>query len=364
MKICSDCYTNCPEIGSDRCIKYTGPDVPVLNIKTGDSVAYVVSAISQYVISVIEAHGIKVTLEPADICPLVSSYLPSCEDINALNLFEAVVKSICSLNSSLTSVQNFITNLESAYSIGSCLTVSPTAGTKAILQDVINTLCSTVSFVNALSVDLSTNYVRISDINTYIASYIAGTSGSKHYTKMVPYVIYPYFGPITDFDSTGKGLPTSSFEKVYICNGLNGTPDLRGRALVGAIAGVPGPALPPDVDPGASSFNPNYSLGSIAGQNYVTLTLSQIPSHSHSATVNENPHTHSTSTPFSLFGTGGGGTNSSGTDFVLQQSGNRSTTAINAATTGVTVTIGSSGGGQPHSNIQPVRAVHYIMYIP
>ena len=47
----------------------------------------------------------------------------------------------------------------------------------------------------------------------------------------------------------------------YLCNGSNGTPDLRNRFIVGAGSGS------------------SYSVGNTGGSNTVTLSTSQIPSH-------------------------------------------------------------------------------------
>ena len=38
---CSNCYNGCVEITSDKCIKYTGVDVPILGIKNGDSLSFI-----------------------------------------------------------------------------------------------------------------------------------------------------------------------------------------------------------------------------------------------------------------------------------------------------------------------------------
>lgn len=46
-----------------------------------------------------------------------------------------------------------------------------------------------------------------------------------------------------------------------LCNGSNGTPDLRGRFIVGAGS--------------------TYNVGATGGSNSVTLTTAQIPSHTH-----------------------------------------------------------------------------------
>ena len=45
MSNCTDCYNGCTEIVSDRCVKYTGIDVPVLGIQTGDTLSHVEESI-------------------------------------------------------------------------------------------------------------------------------------------------------------------------------------------------------------------------------------------------------------------------------------------------------------------------------
>ena len=63
----------------------------------------------------------------------------------------------------------------------------------------------------------------------------------------------------------------------YLCNGSNGTPDLRNRFIVGAGSGS------------------SYSVGNTGGSNTVTLSTSQIPAHSH--TTNNHSHNASVSDP-------------------------------------------------------------------
>ena len=88
MSICSNCYNGCTEIVSDKCVRYTGIDVPVLGIQTGDSLSYVEQALIEFLTSTLDGTGIKLTIDPAIICNLVNQYLPDCEDLNALNLFK------------------------------------------------------------------------------------------------------------------------------------------------------------------------------------------------------------------------------------------------------------------------------------
>lgn len=97
-----------------------------------------------------------------------------------------------------------------------------------------------------------------------------------------------------------------------LCNGANGTPDLRNRFIVGA---------------GSS-----YGVGATGGADTVTLTVNQIPSHNH-----QMNHT----------GTGSG-------NGIQQGGGSLPTTASNIIT-------GAAGGGQPHENRPPYYALAYIM---
>jgi microcystin-dependent protein len=200
---------------------------------------------------------------------------------------------------------------------------------------------------------------------------------------MVPYVAYEYYGPLTNFVGTGMGIPANGFYKVYLCNGLNGTPDKRGRVAVGAIASVPGGPLDAAVNP-ANAGNPNYALYNKSGANTVTLIASQIPSHTHAASVSATGtvpnHTHIVM--------GGGGPESGSVPNATQvisnetsQGGNASykmlpanvqshnsgiTSASGAGSVSLTVAVtnANTGGGSSHPNIQPVIAAYYIMYIP
>ena len=100
---------------------------------------------------------------------------------------------------------------------------------------------------------------------------------------MIPFTVLEYYGPLTNFDGTGAGITALGFDKIYLCNGLNGTPDKRGRVGVGAVDSVPGGPLDAAVNPAASTFNPNYAVYDVGGANSVALITSQLPAHSHSA---------------------------------------------------------------------------------
>jgi hypothetical protein len=273
------CYNGCVEIVSDQCVRYTGPDIPALNITTGDTLAYVEEMITDKLVPLLVGTGDVITIASGDKCALINGFLVGITSPNSTQLFTALVKSVCSLQTQVTAVAADIAVLNADYTIG-CLTgVTSSSDTHAIVQAIITKLCATVADLAALELDVDTNYVKLADLDALIAAYIASSSGggsTQQYLKMVPYVAYEYYGPITNFDGSGIGIPANGFFKVYLCNGLNGTPDKRGRVAVGAIQNVPGGPLDAAVNP-ANAGNPNYALYSTAGANTVTLITSQMP---------------------------------------------------------------------------------------
>ena len=111
---------------------------------------------------------------------------------------------------------------------------------------------------------------------------------------------------------SGSSIP----EGWALCNGQNGTPDLRDRFIVGA---------------GAS-----YGIGNVGGANYVTLTLKQIPPHRHGVMEYAGP-AHSDTNLWSHIAAGVNGGSSGLTDY--------------------------AGSGQAHENRPPYYALAYIMKI-
>ena len=373
---CSNCYNGCTEIVSDRCVRYTGLDVPVLGILSGDSLSLVEASLIEFLTSTLNGIGIKPIIDPLIICNVVQQYLPDCGEFTLNDYITALIKAACDLQEQVDAVVAELLILNANYDVD-CLTgVTSTSDTHAVLQAVITKLCDLDVDLAALALDVDTNYVKLADLNSLIAAYIASTttSSTKYYTRMVPYTVVEYYGSlIGNFDVTGAGL--NDWENIYLCNGLNGTPDKRGRVPVGVIVGVGGGAMNPAVDP-ATPTNPNYALLGTAGANTVTLNTSQIPSHTHIASVTDPGHTHFTLADV-VDTTGVLPTN---TTSVAKESTFGSTqeeyamrsSVITAAilglssssTTGISVTNATAGTGGAHSNIQPVLACYYIMYIP
>lgn len=367
--MCSDCYNGCGSISPDKCIKYTGIDVPLLDIKKGDSLSWITQALVTFLTSTINGSGIKINLEEDDYCELVSQYLQECQDVTALDLFKALTKAACNLQSQIDSINETIGGLESDYDVDCLEDVEDSSNTHLVLQAVINKLCEVDATLTQLAVDLEADYVKIADINDYIAAYLAAQPiTTRYYTRMIPYTAVEYYGSLSFFDVTGAGIAGTAWEQIYLCNGQNNTPDKRGRIPVGAIAGVPGGALDPAVDPSSDPvFNPNYSVGQLYnGSNKVVLTIPQLPIHTHG--VNETPHFHTLAT--AEFASGS--SLSSGvymtrglTGTSLQ--GSLTSTLPTVGKTGSTstgITVQNQGNNQPHDNKQPSVACYYIMYLP
>jgi len=117
----------------------------------------------------------------------------------------------------------------------------------------------------------------------------------------------------------------------YLCDGSNGTPDLRDRFVVGAGS--------------------TYSVAATGGSSTHTLTTAEMPSHTHNATVTDPGHFHTISTTNTL---GGSGTSPN----VV---GGGSTINTNSKTTGITVSNDTVGSSTAFNILNPYYALAYVM---
>lgn len=116
-------------------------------------------------------------------------------------------------------------------------------------------------------------------------------------------------GIITVWYGLDSQIPTGWL----LCDGTNGTPDLRGRIPVG-------------VDPSDADFD---TVGKTGGEKEHTLTVSEMPSHRHSGSGYQGAYSGS---------------------YICSSRG-----------TGQTVYTNYEGGNGAHNNVQPYMAMHYIM---
>jgi len=113
-----------------------------------------------------------------------------------------------------------------------------------------------------------------------------------------------------------------------LCNGTNGTPDLRNRFVVGAGS--------------------TYSVDATGGSANAIVV-----SHTHTNSVTDPGHTHTARAEAQV-----------GSNFSIAQVGTSTVTTgtfINSATTGISVTIDSAGTSGTNANLPPYYALCYIM---
>lgn len=124
-----------------------------------------------------------------------------------------------------------------------------------------------------------------------------------------------------------------------LCNGSNGTPDLRNRFLVGAGS--------------------DYNLGNTGGANNVTLTTAQMPSHTHSGGTNyAGQHTHNFI--YAIRQSGGSASGFYATS-ESPRNGQLSGNIVSAGNHTHSMNLNNTGGSQAHENRPPYYAVYYIM---
>jgi microcystin-dependent protein len=366
---CTGCFDDCFDVTSDKCVKYTGNDIAFLGIENGMPLAEVEEKITDYLGTVLNGTGILPTL-PEGICTLVSDLLPASGDITLNHVITALIGATCSLQTQVTGISEDVAVIEANYIIGSCLSgVVPTSGTHDVLQSVIVQLCTVSSYVTVLQNAIVT-YVKKSEINDYISTYLTTNStATKVYTKMVPYTAVEFYGDLTGkFDVTGAGI--GDWEQVYLCNGAHGTPDKRGVFPIGVTSmGNPyygGPIA--------------YALGDTGGTSSVTLYTSNLPAHNHNVTVNldEPNHFHYTfnsdvwpdvngavaSTTYPTFRSSFGNNNNYN---IMGTANVASLGKTSPSKTGIVVSsvvVSHTGNNVAHENRPPYLACYYIMHIP
>lgn len=173
---CTNCYNGCVEIIADKCVKYTGSDNAELLISSGDSLYVIEQILIEKVASFLDGTGITITIPAEDYCPVVTTYLPEGVVPNAEQLFRALVKGLCYVHGLAFATAENVTAINAEYTMG-CVTGSGTSGVHTVVQAVIDSLCLTKTDLDALALDLETNYVKLADFNTLAASYQASLPG-------------------------------------------------------------------------------------------------------------------------------------------------------------------------------------------
>jgi microcystin-dependent protein len=156
-----------------------------------------------------------------------------------------------------------------------------------------------------------------------------------------------------------SGLLTAIPSGWFLCDGQNGTPDLRDKFVVGAGS--------------------TYAKGDSGGATSKTLTANELPSHTHTATSTFSgsalpAHNHSVNDPSHSHPTGSSGAGAP-TGAALASAGYGAAGSTGAVTTGislnaasagtpagtVTTTLTNTGSGNAFSILPPYLALAFIM---
>ncbi|MDM1548697.1 hypothetical protein HX096_12620 [Empedobacter falsenii] len=141
-------------------------------------------------------------------------------------------------------------------------------------------------------------------------------------------IVLDYYGRIED-------IPSGYF----LCDGSNGTPDLRGMFIVG-------------YDPENADYN---EIGKVGGLKEVKLTTNQMPKHTPTGSVSIPDHAHNYQLAVK-----GRGYEPKATDYPLSTTQNAQTSSAGGGT--FNVSMNEVGGDQAHENRPPFYVLAKIMY--
>lgn len=339
-------------------MEYTGDDVPLLGICKGDQLSAFEDAIITKLLSALDGTGVTFADLTID-CDFINDIIDG-EDETLATIIQALVTANCTLK---TLVDGLSATVNAPFTADtSCLTLPTTPTRDDILAALIVKVCTNSTTVDTIASD----YIKASElcaaVNVCLAAINDGNSDTvvQEYTKMAKYSPQAYIGPLSVFDSSGKGILASGYDKVYLCNGNNGTPDLRGATLLGANTNIVGPALNAAVDPSLAA-NAGYSIviGTRVGAYTHTLTTIQFPAHTHPVT--DPGHTHTLSI---INGRRLSGSTTNTPSYGIDPVPRTTIPGALADNSKTNITIGTTGGDQPHNNTQPSYGVAFIIYLP
>lgn len=372
---CSNTDINCSDNYSSNCIIWDGTDIECLGISKGDNLTFIENAIAEKVCLILDSINLTNVSLCGDILTLIEN-----KDKNVANLLQALITESCTLRELIANIENTPAQIGVNVDI-KCLSINidpcdidKSLDLNIVLQTIINGYCALKTQVDNIEIQIGesvTNVINETIIdgvlsnkllscqpNRIVKSGAASTAVLNYRGFVPPFVALPYFGSLSYFDGTGKGIIGTPMCNYNICNGNNGTPDLRGFTIVGAINGAGGGTLSPLVDPTLpQNAGMNYSIGDSGGENRHKLTISEIPSHGHGFVA--APHTHTVALKYQT--SSGSQTQTLMTDAVDGIPG--SPFVKTTSSTIITGTISNTGSDQYHENRMPFKAAIWIMMV-
>lgn len=132
-----------------------------------------------------------------------------------------------------------------------------------------------------------------------------------------------------------------------------GVPNMQEVVPVGksGMGGATAPGLLTSIATGVKDV-----IAALFGVDTVTLSLAQIPAHTHPNTLSDPGHTHNFRQPDGPTSAFAGGVLAAINSFTYPA-------GTTSSTTGISISNASQGGGGSHTNLQPSRAVNWIIRI-
>lgn len=374
----------------DTSITYTGISLPTLGICRGDTLAEVDAVILDKIIAY--STGLGISLPDLDLttCDCFTAKVSCCgkESCQTLTcILEAYLECLCAL---YEDVKVLTTKVQAMYDgpyTTKCLSnVSSASKLPVIINQLIAEFCTLVTTVAALQAQITTLTTGLpatigNFLNTALQT-CAGSSGLKKTGTGASFVatfagftpiggITMYGGTLTGkFDGSGLGLSTTDMCGWALCNGNNGTIDMRGYFPVGVNDGSMGSGAQNAEVNNATNPGQNYTINANGGEIKHLLSGSESGSAAHTHTINDPGHSHLISVNLD---SASGANNANYMKFDATSFTNTLDDApdvgnihakIRKNTTGITI---NSGGGSAasakHENRPPYRALYFIQRI-
>lgn len=358
----------------DSGVMYTGPAIPSLGICTGDTLKEIEAIILGKIIDFSTGTGIFISDIDLTACKLFTTYITCCNGPGTVSkelkdLIKIIFDALCKLDSRLTVVEDYITDLANGpYSTG-CLVGLPTNPTlKQILQQLLIEFCALKTAVTNLQNQVNNISNTLNQkIGDFLLAHINSCQGpgmikksGTGATAMLDFLgsapigaVTAFDGDMSWFDGTGLGRPNTPACGWALCNGNNGTKNMQGMVVVGTTAMLtPAPA---------SADGGSYANGDTGGKRFVTLTSAQIPSVSFSGSTATGTGSikyyrvsrkhASTGDNTMSYQFDGGGTSTPDASY---------TTDLNFTVPGQSISGSTDGGGGSHENRMPYVALEWI----
>lgn len=372
----SPSLTGCANPIVDSCVRYTGPAIPSLGICTGDTLTELESVILTNIQNFATGIGIMISGIDYGTCSLFTQYVTCCNasgDVpkSLKELLKIIFDTLCALDARLTTVETFITDLQTGPYVTACLTLPANPTFKQIVQAMAIKICQLDTALTNLTNTVNNLITNLpGTIGDFLLAHInscetgslvktgSGATANIQILGLAPVgSIMAYDGDMSLFDATGLGRTGTSACNWALCNDLNGTRNMNGVTVMGVT--TMGGSTNPAADGGT------YSLGTTGGKIMVALSVSNIPTMGISGTTSgasgsigfytvSRKHASTGDNTMSYQCDGGG------TSTPCPSAPNR-TIPITIPSQTVTGSVG--GGGSAHENRMPYVALPWIKRI-